>query len=207
MKGRRGPRRNHPIVMFAGMGSVEKVGGGGRVCTTVQTRNGGYVSVSVISVKEVTMKIIYSFCVALITAMLLISNEAALASEGTPISFTGGIRPRTAPPSSSPESFYEATFSVDYTGGAVMLSAKSDGSGATSVDDALIITVIGPDSRIRTYSKDYGNNCNGPIIKSPPTDISAKFRIGVNQVRVVMLNKCGGGEGDAEGASSFWLLP
>lgn len=152
------------------------------------------------------MKMVCFFCYVL-AAMSLLSHEPVMASGGPPIGFTGGIRARTAVPSSSPEIFYEASFAVDYRGGAVVLSAKPDGSGAVFVDDALIITVIGPDSVVRTYSKDYGDNCNGPITSSPPTDIRTRFRVGVNQVRVVMLNKCGGGEGDSEGATSFWLLP
>jgi hypothetical protein len=157
------------------------------------------------SSKGGTVKTCYFFCLALVSAMSLFKNDVAIASGGPPISFTGGIRFRI--PAASPEVFYEASFSVNYTGGPVILSAKPNGEGDTMVDDKLIITVIGPDSIVRTYTKDYGNNCGGEIVATPPTDIRNKFRNGINHVHVRMINKCGATAQDAEGASAFWLLP
>ena len=151
------------------------------------------------------MKISYLLCFAFITAVLLVGNDSATASGGTPISFTAGIKPRS--PAASPEIFYEASFSVDYQGGPVLLSGKSDGTGSTLVDDELIITVIGSDLVARSYVKDYSNNCRGGLYSAPPTDISSRFRFGINRVHVVLMDKCGLGPGAAESASSFWLLP
>lgn len=152
-----------------------------------------------------TVKTCYFFCFALVSAISFFQNDVAIASGGVPISFTAGVEFRI--PAASPEVFYEASFSVNYNSGPVVLSAQSNGTGDTMVDDLLIITVIGPDSKARTYTKDYGNNCGGEIFSAPPRDISSKFRRGINHVRVLMINKCGATRLDAEGASSFWLLP
>lgn len=141
------------------------------------------------------------FCSAAVIAISVFSTNLAIASGGPGISFTGGIDGR--PVSVVGETFYHASFSVTYSDGAVILSANHDGTGDVSVDDALVIRVTGPDSKVRIYKHDYSNNCQGVISPTAPVDISNTFRTGVNKVQIVMRDRCG----SSEGASSFWLLP
>ena len=143
---------------------------------------------------------LYCFLCSVVMATSILIANLAIASGGPAISITGGINLRTA--FSQGEIFYEASFPVEYRSGSVMLSALSNGTGSTIVDDVLIITVIGPDSVARTYRRDYANGC-GPLISAPPVNLANYFHIGLNYVRVIMKDSCGLGIR----SSSFWLLP
>lgn len=140
------------------------------------------------------------FLFSAVIATSLLSTDHAIASGAPIISFTGGIASKEV---NKGEIFHEASFSVDYTGGPVILSANPDGTGDTLVDDVLLITVIGPDAVARTYRKDYSNGCMGLVTAAPPVDLTDYFQVGRNEVRVVMKDLCG----DVRSASSLWLLP
>src|SRR5262245_2471376 len=123
--------------------------------------------------------------------LAVLIQSAAYASTG-PVGITAGIASRT--PFTSGEIFYESSFTIDYTGGRVVLSSKADGTGSTAVDDVLIITVISSDTVERTFRRDYSNNCSSSIHRLPPTDLSKFFRLGLNRVRVLLMDKCGSSE-------------
>ena len=147
------------------------------------------------------MKILSILVFALTIPFLIPINNTVYASGGTPIGITGGVGDRLA--ASVGEIFFEADFSVDYSGGSVMLAGKPNGTGNTEVDDVLIITVIGPDAIARSYVFDYSRNCSANSLINQPVDIKGKFRPGRNRIHVTILDKCG----DALGAKAMWLVP
>ncbi|MCA9910109.1 MAG: hypothetical protein KC519_15735, partial [Anaerolineae bacterium] len=88
------------------------------------------------------------------------------------------------------EVFFSYDFSVSYAGGNMTLSANSDGTGNTLVDDAIEIVVTRPDGSVVRFVHSYQSGC---AVLNPltPRDVSALFQHGVNQVSVHLFDICG----------------
>lgn len=131
--------------------------------------------------------------------VLLLFSSFAISADIQHLSFSGGIAP--VPSNVTGEIFYTATANFFYNGGAVVLSAKANGTGNTFVDDVLKVRVTHPDGTVATFSHDYSNKCTTGIMPMEPIDISDKFVAGPNQISVILKDKCGG----AVSSSSIWL--
>ncbi len=96
--------------------------------------------------------------------------------------------------------FFETDLSINFQSGNIVLSSKHDSTGNTIVDDAIRITVIGPDNITRTYTHYYNNGC-WSLSDMPPADITNYFRPGINQVHIKLFDVCG----ISVGSSSLYL--
>lgn len=86
--------------------------------------------------------------------------------------------------------FYTSpTYSFNYTGGTVWLSANDDGTGNIYTDDKIEIQITHDDSTVSNFVKDYGNGQQ--IQPTPPQDITTLFKSGNNQIRVTMTDLYG----------------
>jgi hypothetical protein len=83
--------------------------------------------------------------------------------------------------------FFNEDFTVEYTGGRVLLAGDCAGTATHAVDDQIIIT-----TSQGSFSHDYSHGCQGFIQPEPPTDITHLFQAGSNSVNVRMRDLCGG---------------
>jgi hypothetical protein len=102
-----------------------------------------------------------------------------------------GGRVDPAPPAGTV--FFDQTFPIKYIGGPVMVAEDCDGTGDVFVDDELRINR----GSAPEFSHDYSNTCSGEITHAGPHDITSLFVSGVNQVRVRLMELCGGGSGNS----------
>jgi hypothetical protein len=116
-------------------------------------------------------------------------------------SLTGGVGSR--PVRRAGETFFKATlYQVRWNGsGGVVLSANSDGSGSTLVDDVLTMRIVHADGSAVTYRHDYSNGCSGDHFQQAPVDLTSWFELGANKVTVTLKDTCGG----FAGSTGLWL--
>lgn len=89
------------------------------------------------------------------------------------------------------EVFFEATYSVQYEGGKVVLSSKPGGCGPVWVDDAISLEVTHPDGTSTAAPIDFSFGCQGWISELPPRDVTNLFIPGVNRVTIKLYDICG----------------
>ncbi|MDX2248006.1 MAG: TcdA/TcdB pore-forming domain-containing protein [Bacteroidia bacterium] len=102
-----------------------------------------------------------------------------------------------------PMTFYSNEVSFNYRGGKVMLSSTLDGKGQIYVDDMISLTITRPDGSRVSYSFDYSHGNCGRIIPEPPVDISTKFQVGINTVKIQLIDLYY----NSQGSSPFYLVP
>jgi hypothetical protein len=89
---------------------------------------------------------------------------------------------------------FQTTFTVNHTGGRLILAGNEQGTGRMFVDDNLYIDVTRPDGRVISYTHFLDKNYS-------PVDLTAYFQSGINTAEVRIENA----QGTAE-ASAHWLV-
>ena len=87
--------------------------------------------------------------------------------------------------------WYESTFRINYREQQVYLSQSDDGTGSTSVDDAIQINVTHEDGSFESFFHNYALACI-TVIPMTPQNISYLFEPGMNTVTVWLIDVCGG---------------
>lgn len=108
----------------------------------------------------------------------------------TRVAEDGAITP--APPPGTV--FFDETFRIDYIGGPVVVASDCEGTAPVSVDDELRISR----GSSAEFSHDYSNECSGVITPAGPHNITSLFTPGINQVRVRLMELCGGGSSNSD---------
>lgn len=105
-----------------------------------------------------------------------------------PYAITTGI---PAIPVTRGVTFFTTEFIVNYQTGRIILSANSDGTGNTQVDDMIEIIVTRPDGTIRSFNHFYpSQNCSS-LNFLVPSFLTNLFLQGENKVVVKLKDSCG----------------
>lgn len=143
-------------------------------------------------------KLIRIFIVFIGIIILSFSVSQQILAATVPYTITAGIP--GYPPSRFGITFFETDLTVNFQSGKIIFSGQPNGLGNTFVDDAINMTVKGPDNITRTYIHYYNIGCRS-LSDMPPVDITNYFKPGINQVRVKLFDVCG----ISVGSSSLYL--
>jgi hypothetical protein len=124
-------------------------------------------------------------------AVLLLATNSVFSAGLNAVGVTAGI-PETSDIVMG-ETFFTATSQMRYDAGTVILSSDLDGMMSTTVDDVISITVKHADGSVKKYTHDYSHGCTTGIVPMKAKDITPLFAVGLNQVKVVFKDTCGGG--------------
>ena len=94
------------------------------------------------------------------------------------------------------EEYYKVTFDCFWVAGQVILAGDEAGQDMFATDDAISLEIVRPDGSKTSWGFDFSNECTA-IAESPPVDVSAYFKPGINKVTVRLNDKCGTAEGNA----------
>ena len=109
--------------------------------------------------------------------------RVATRSTGDPVGTTG-------------ETFLKPVFTINYTGGTVLVAGNPAGTAQIDVDDALRITIKHQDGTTASYYHDFSANCtNSSDVPINPVILSSRLKLGVNTITFAFMDKCGGVEG------------
>jgi hypothetical protein len=151
-------------------------------------------------IKSVVVFVITVVCLGSIAG----THHKVRAANTFPIEITSGIDGGV--PNPIGQVFFTVAKQVDYQGGPVLLSGKSDGTGTTVVDDAIRIRVTHADGSTAVFEHKYASPafplCGGPYPeRADPKDLSSYFKTGVNIVVIELYDICG----VHQSAESLWL--
>ncbi|MDO8570639.1 MAG: hypothetical protein Q7R97_03585 [Candidatus Daviesbacteria bacterium] len=86
--------------------------------------------------------------------------------------------------------FFETDLTLNFQSGQILLSSNPNGTGDTSVDDAVEITVTRPNQTVTKFNYSYQRGCYA-IYPTQPKDLSNLFLLGENKIHVRFYDQCG----------------
>jgi len=89
------------------------------------------------------------------------------------------------------EILYTNIISIDYQSGPLVLSQDPAGSADFMVDDAMDLRVVHPDGTVSNHTIDTSFNCSRFMTPVHPQNIAHLFRRGINEMHVIIYDKCG----------------
>ena len=97
------------------------------------------------------------------------------------------------------ETFFNATLTINYSSGYVVLAGSPDVTADLNVDDILSVHVRRADGTDHFLNHDFSNGCDGSgLTPVSSLDITGLLGLGANQVFISLSDECGGNAGNTD---------
>lgn len=130
----------------------------------------------------------------MLAAVVMLGASLALPTQGAAeppgVKLSDSFERTLSPPGQNNLTFHTVKVEVDYRGGPVLLSSTADGSGDIVTDDAMTLSVESKGKARPPFFIGFSRNCIG-LESRPPQEVSRLFTKGVNQVTLMLHDRCG----------------